>query len=70
MARIEKVEISAQRANIESSAANWALQRDFDNQAVADAVEQRWRRQYEEMLAHARSQAEVALHGCQSYQLS
>ena len=65
----EKAEIFVQRANIESYATSRALQRDFDNQAVADAIEQRCRIQYEEMLAHAHSQAEVSLHACQSYKL-
>ena len=35
----EQAEIAAQRAKLESSAANQATQRDFDNQHFADAVE-------------------------------
>ena len=54
----------SQRANIESAAANRAQQMDFDNQAVINAVEQRWRRRYEETLVHERSHAKVALYAC------
>ena len=59
----------AQRAKLESSAANQATQRDLDNQHVADAVERHLQRQFAEALQHAQSQAENSLHACRSYQM-
>ena len=53
----ERSGLAAEKVRLESSAANQIAQRDFDAQIASNAVEKHLRRQFEDELAHARSQA-------------
>ena len=64
----ERSELAAQNARLDS-AANQIAQRDFDAQIVSDAVEKHLRRQFEDELSHAHSQAQMSLHACNSIKL-
>ena len=57
-------ELAAERARLEVAAEHQTERRNFDVQFVADAVEKQCRRQFEDELTHARSQAQMCLHAC------
>ena len=66
---VERFELAAHKARLDSVAADVATQRGFYTQIVADAIEKHRRFQFEPELVHARSQANMWHHACNDIKL-